>query len=282
LHGALVEATPREALALESEAVGFEIADSGVVLKLADGRLEAGDILIGADGLRSAIRAALHPNGPPLRQSGYYGIRGLAYDVGHHLGDLSAIAYLGLRVESTAVRASESAVYWYISLPAEDVGADARDPRRIVRRTTARFEAVLRAITDATRDEDLRIDELFDRDPLPVWGRGPVTLLGDAAHPMLPHTGQGAAQALEDAVALGIVLAGHDSVESSLRKYERVRHARTARIVRSGRHIARFSTTRSRALDWLRARVIPFVPTRPMVSAFLFAESADPHRELRA
>jgi hypothetical protein len=51
--------------------------------------------------------------------------------------------------------------------------------------------------------EDMRIDALLRRDPLRTWGRGRTTLLGDAAHPVLPHTGQGAAQALEDAVALG-------------------------------------------------------------------------------
>jgi 2-polyprenyl-6-methoxyphenol hydroxylase-like FAD-dependent oxidoreductase len=282
LHGALLDATPREDLALGCEAVSFRAGAGRVVLTCGNGHTESGDLLVGADGLRSAVRATLHPNGPPPRRSGYYGIRGLAYDAGHHLGQLSAIAYLGHRVESTAVRASASAVYWYISLPAEDIAPGDKDTRAIVGRITARFERPLRAITEATRDEDLRIDELFDRDPIRDWGRGPVTLLGDAAHPMLPHTGQGAAQALEDAVALGIVLGRGGELEPALRLYERVRSARTGKIVRSGRQIARFSTTRSKTLDWLRARVIPFVPTRPMVAAFLFAESHDPHIELRA
>ena len=66
------------------------------------------------------------------------------------------------------------------------------------------FDETFRAVTAAT--EDLRVDELFDRDPLPFWGTGPVTLLGDAAHPLLPQTGQGAAQALVDAVTLGKAL----------------------------------------------------------------------------
>lgn len=281
LHGALLDATPADDLSLDSEAVGFHNDGGRVTLTCRNGQSASGDLLVGADGLRSAIRAALHPDGPPLRRSGYYGIRGLAYDAGHHLGDLSAIAYLGHRVESTTVRASASAVYWYLSLPAEDVAGEDRGLRDLVRRIAARFERPLRAITEATRDEDLRIDELFDRDPIEQWGRGPVTLLGDAAHPMLPHTGQGAAQALEDAVALGIVLARAGDIEPALRRYERVRAARTGKIVRSGRQIARFSTTRSRAFDWFRARVIPFVPTKPMVAAFLFAEARDPHRELR-
>ena len=64
-----------------------------------------------------------------------------------------------------------------------------------------RFDATFTAVTSAT--DDLRYDELVDRDPIRAWGRGVVTLLGDAAHPLLPHTGQGAAQAIVDGVRLG-------------------------------------------------------------------------------
>ena len=84
-----------------------------------------------------------------------------------------------------------------------------------------RFDATFRAVTSAT--DDLRCDELVDRDPIPFWGKGVVTLLGDAAHPLLPHTGQGAAQAIVDAVTLGKLLSGHADVERALRSYERER-----------------------------------------------------------
>ena len=73
-----------------------------------------------------------------------------------------------------------------------------RDPAAIVGLLSSRFDATFRAVTSAT--DDLRFDELVDRDPIPFWGRDAVTLVGDAAHPMLPHTGQGAAQAIVDAV----------------------------------------------------------------------------------
>ena len=106
-------------------------------------------------------------------------------------------------------------------------------------------------ICAATKSEDRRLDALFDRDPLPVWGTGPVTLLGDAAHPMLPHTGQGAAQALEDAVALVLAL-GPADVESALRRYERVRSRRTRCVVMLGPRIARITTTRSPLVKLLR------------------------------
>jgi salicylate hydroxylase len=78
---------------------------------------------------------------------------------------------------------------------------------------------------------------LYDREPLPTWTRGRLTLLGDAAHPMLPHVGQGANQAIEDGVALATVLSHADRAAAprALRVYEAVRRERTARVQRSAR-----------------------------------------------
>ena len=151
----------------------------------------------------------------------------------------------------------------------------------MVERCAAVLDDRFRGIARATRPEDLRLDELYDRDPVDGWGTGPVTLLGDAAHPMLPHTGQGAAQALEDAVALNLALASGDDTFASLRRYERVRSARTRRIVKLGRRIATITTTKSRVVGWLRAAAVQIVPAHAMLAAFLIGDMQDPHRELR-
>ena len=73
---------------------------------------------------------------------------------------------------------------------------------------------------------------LFDRRPLKTWINGRVTLLGDAAHPMLPHLGQGVNQGVEDAVALGVLLEGRNSadVPSTLKAYEALRHPRASMV----------------------------------------------------
>src|SRR5260370_18103989 len=84
----------------------------------------------------------------------------------------------------------------------------------VVEGATAALDERFQAVARATEHEDLRFDELSDRDPIADWGTGPVTLLGDAAHPMLPYTAQGAAQ-----VALGLALAQGNPV-AALRKYE--------------------------------------------------------------
>ena len=78
---------------------------------------------------------------------------------------------------------------------------------------------------------------LYDREPLPTWSKGRLTLLGDAAHPMLPHLGQGANQAIEDGMALATILAQADeaSVPAALLVYERLRRERVAEIQRGAR-----------------------------------------------
>jgi salicylate hydroxylase len=77
---------------------------------------------------------------------------------------------------------------------------------------------------------------LYDRPPLAHWGKGPVTLLGDAAHPMLPYLAQGAAMAIEDAAVLAAALAARpDDAAAALRRYEQARGSRTARVQRAAR-----------------------------------------------
>ena len=123
-----------------------------------------------------------------------------------------------------------------------------------------RFEETFLAVTSVTTD--MRVDELFDRDPLPFWGKGVVTLLGDAAHPVLPHTGQGAAQAIVDAVALGQAVGENGNVENALRSYERDRQKKTATLLSQGRRTARIMATMNPVVCWLREVAVRLAPIK--------------------
>jgi len=270
LHGALLDAVGLDAIELSSEASRFTSEPRGVVLTVADGRIVAGDLLVGADGAGSLIRRQLRPDEPPPRRSGLLAVRGVARDVVEHLGDVSGAQYFGRGLEAGVARAGEREVYWYLSIRSEQFSGP-RDALTIAARCASGFHEPFRAIVAGTRSEDLRLDELFDRDPIDDWGRGAVTLLGDAAHPMLPHAGQGAAQALEDAGALGAVLRDAPDgpgpstalgacIEAALRHYERVRAARTRRIVELARRNARMGSITSPFGCWLRDQAIRFVP----------------------
>ena len=268
LHGALLDAVGTEALSLDRDATSFSVAGSRVSLHFAQGPDAEGDLLVGADGIGSMVRRSLHPAEPPPRSSRIVAVRGAVHGAIAHLGPLSAIYYLGPGVESVFIRASETGIYWFLSLARELVPANVTAPAAIVAHMAPQFDATFRAITAAT--DDLRVDELFDRDPIPFWGRGPVTLLGDAAHPVLPHTGQGAAQAMVDAVALGGALRAGSDLDPALRAYENERRQKTAVLVAQGRRTARVMRMTNPvgcALRELAVRMIPVAPlTRLLVA----------------
>jgi 2-polyprenyl-6-methoxyphenol hydroxylase-like FAD-dependent oxidoreductase len=145
---------------------------------------------------------------------------------------------------------------------------DVSDPEALVAHMALQFDDTFRAITAAT--SELRYDGvLVDRDPLPSWGAGRVTLIGDAAHPMLPHTGQGAAQAIVDAVTLGKMLTGDTDVERTLRAFEAERQPLTAALVRQGRRTARFMRIRNPIVCYAREIALRAFPVKPIMKLYI-------------
>jgi 2-polyprenyl-6-methoxyphenol hydroxylase-like FAD-dependent oxidoreductase len=263
LHGALLDAIEREALTLGCDVAGFSTDGERVTVRLTDGRAVDGDLLVGADGIGSVVRRQLHPSEPPARASGIVAVRGAVHGALAHLAGLDGIYYLGPGVESVLIRASDTGIYWFLSLARELVPSSMRDASAVVAHMAPRFDATFKAVTSGTGD--LRLDELVDRDPLPVWGHGPVTLVGDAAHPLLPHTGQGAAQAMVDAVALGDRLRENAAVEPALRAYERERQPRTAALLAQGRRTARVMRMTNPVGCGLRELVVRAIPMSPLL-----------------
>jgi 2-polyprenyl-6-methoxyphenol hydroxylase-like FAD-dependent oxidoreductase len=263
LHGVLLDAVGLDAIELGNEAVSFSTTDSRVTLRLAHGQEVDGHLLIGADGAGSVIRRALHPSEPPPRHSGLVAVRGAVHGVLDQLGKLSAVYYLGPGIEAAIVRASDTGIYWFLSIAQQLAPAGISDPTAVVAHLAPRFDKTFRAVTSATTE--MRFDELVDRNPLPFWGRGPVTLLGDAAHPMLPQTGQGAAQAIVDAARLGAALRDHSSLDGALRAYEAERRGKTASLVAQGRRTARIMRMTNPVASSVRDIVIRMIPVKSLV-----------------
>jgi salicylate hydroxylase len=204
----------------------------GVAATLADGRSFAGDVLIGADGIHSAVRAQLFGAEHP-RYTGNVAWRGLV--------PAERVAHLGLeRVTGVWMGPNRSIVQYYVSSGRTFnwIGISrSAEPGRESWLAEGRVEDVLaeyagwhstiRAVIGAT-PRVLR-QALYDREPLPDWRVGRVALLGDAAHPMLPFYAQGAAQSIEDAAVIAGCLAQspHDPA-AALARYVRLRQPRTA------------------------------------------------------
>ncbi|HKO90852.1 MAG TPA: FAD-dependent monooxygenase [Polyangiaceae bacterium] len=269
LHGVLSRALGSEALTFGAQVVDFAADLAGVRLEFADGAAALGELLVGADGVGSTVRKALHPGEPPPRRAGLVAVRGVARNAVQHLGEVSGAQYFGPGIEAGVSRASEVDVYWYLCVVHRAPPAPRLDPRSLLDPHLAEFHAPFRALVAATLDSDLRLDDLHERAPLAAWGRGAVSLLGDAAHPMLPHAGQGAAQALEDAVLLGQALRTEAGVEAALRHYERVRIPRTRAVSQLSQRNAKMGSLRHPLGCWLRDLAVKYVPERALLRSLI-------------
>jgi 2-polyprenyl-6-methoxyphenol hydroxylase-like FAD-dependent oxidoreductase len=261
LHGVLLDAIGMDAITLGTQMTGFEATPHQVVVRFSNRDSATGALVGGADGVGSIVRRTLHPSEPPPRPSRIGAVRGAVHGAVRHLGDLWGIYYLGPGLESFLVRASDTSIYWALSLALELLPPGLRDPRDILAVMSPKMDATFRAVTSTT--EDMRFDELVDRDPISRWGTGRVTLLGYAAHPMLPHTGQGAAQAIVDAVALRKALAKSTDIENALRGYERECQKKTAALVRHGRRTACVMRMTNPLGCWIREEILRLLPVDP-------------------
>ncbi|HZO28587.1 MAG TPA: FAD-dependent monooxygenase [Chloroflexota bacterium] len=220
---------------LRAQVVGFEQDTDGVTVHLADGREVRGDVLIGADGIHSAVRMTLSPAIGP-RYAGYQYLRGITefatplFPPGRFVfafgrGDRFGMSHIG-----------PGRLYWWAVIVAPEHAPDPSEGRKAeVARRFKSFMAPIPAVIQSTPGDQILRNDISDLRPLASWGVGRVTLLGDAAHATTPNLGRGAGEALEDAVTLASCLAtvrrgNRAAVATVLRYYEASRMAPTARV----------------------------------------------------
>jgi 2-polyprenyl-6-methoxyphenol hydroxylase-like FAD-dependent oxidoreductase len=233
LIGVLLDAVGAENVSFGVDVAGFAQDADGVTLHCSDGRVRRGDVLVGADGLESTIRP-LVVGDTPLRMPGVCVYQAIVEGEGHSAPAAFAEVWgRGARCGYYPVRAG---TFWFAFLPssASPGGAQAEDlgARRMLLERTDDWTGTARSLLETTPEHAITHSELVARDPVESWRDGRVTLLGDAAHPMTPFTGQGACQAIEDAVVLGACLRDEHRVETALARYEELRLPRTSEVTR--------------------------------------------------
>jgi salicylate hydroxylase len=240
LMTALEAAFPAECVRLGHKAVAVEPHADGATLRFANGAAEHVDVLVGADGIHSTVRTALFGQESPI----FTGV--VAYRAVVPAERLAGVPNLDAFTKWWGPDAATQIVTFPLNR-GRDIFVFATvaqqawrheswtTPGRVedLRSAYAGFHPEARALLDAC--DEVLISALYVRDPLPAWSTGPVTLMGDACHPMMPFMAQGAGMAIEDGVVLARCLAdaardGAAGVPAALARYQAARHERTSRI----------------------------------------------------
>lgn len=239
---------------------GFEeIPEGGVSLEVQDGTPLRGALLIGCDGIWSKVREQLHGASEP-RYSGYTCWRGISDLIRPGLNELWGP---GLRFGYLPINSKQT--YWFAVSNAPPGGEDPPQVLEMLKETFRDWPSEVSDLLAQSSGEILRGD-CIDRPPLRWWGKGSVSLLGDAAHAMTPNFGQGACQSMEDAWALAAQLgASKGDLIAGLRSYENLRLARANQFVTRSWSFGRVSHAiqwaplrriRDRLLSWTPARIV--------------------------
>ena len=228
LQRELAKAAGPEVVRLGRECVGFAADSEGVTARFADGSEERGDLLIGADGLHSRIRSQLLGDEKP-RYAGYTAWRGVGL-IDHPAVPLRlTLLAVGRGSQFGILPIGQGRTYWFATMNTPAGGSQPpEEQKRFLLERYRDWYAPVPAVIEATDAAAIIRNDVYDRPPVRRWGEGRVTLLGDAAHPTTPNMGQGACQAIEDALVLGRCLAGAADVPAALRSYESQRYERTA------------------------------------------------------
>jgi salicylate hydroxylase len=244
LQAALLEAARDAGVAVTVATRVTGYAEGGARVETSDGGRDA-DLLVGADGIRSAVRAGMLGDAPP-RFTGQVAWRAtVPVDrLPDGLVPPVAAVFCGPGRHAITYRLRGGALVNLVAVEERDGWAEEDwrqpgDPAELVRAFTG-WAPVVAGVVAAV--QECHLWGLFDRDPLPRWTDGRVALMGDAAHPMLPFMAQGAAQAIEDAVALARHLsaaATSDGVPGRIAAYAAERRPRTAAIQAASRANAR-------------------------------------------
>jgi 2-polyprenyl-6-methoxyphenol hydroxylase-like FAD-dependent oxidoreductase len=228
LMGILTDGLGDQELHFGAELVGYEQDATGVTALFADGRQERGDVLIGADGIKSATRRQLLGDKPP-RFNGYVAWRA-AVDFEHErIPDGCFCIIYGHGTRFVYYDVAPGRLHWMSVANGAAGGVDNGGVRELLLARHQGWMEPVAQIIEATDEREIIRTDVIDRKPDKRWVDGRVALLGDAAHPMSFNTGQGACQAIEDALTLAHSLASTADVPTALRTYEAERRPRTAR-----------------------------------------------------
>lgn len=258
LHEALMAELDPAQLHVNKSALRVEQNGDKATLYFQDGTSHETDYLIVADGIHSPIRRQLVPGSTP-RYAGYTCWRAVTDNPGLSL--TGATETWGAEGRFGIVPLAGNKIYWFacVNAPQNDPAMRAMQPEGL-QRIFQKFHDPIPAILRHTPDDSLLWNDIIDLKPIPRFAFGNIVLIGDAAHATTPNMGQGACQAIEDAVILADELAAHDSPAAAFAAFERRRLPRTHYIVNNSWTLGKIAQWSHPLLVSLRNGLFRLIP----------------------
>lgn len=237
LQAILASVLPPDIIHLNHRCIGFQQHENSVETHFENGKTVQSDLLIGADGINSVVRQKLIGDGSPL-YAGRMSWRAVIQYPHELLSPNSATLITAPGKNIMLIDVGDGYTFWGAGalLTDDSVCQRATDAKARMLEIFAEWTEPVEAILKATPADDIVERPICDRIPLPRWSSGRVTLLGDAAHPVVPTFGQGANSAFEDAYELAECLSSAPSIEGALEAYDRSRIPRLEAIYTQSAH----------------------------------------------
>lgn len=240
--------------------VDLKETNEEVIARFENGHEQAGDLLLGADGIYSAVRNKIFPNNS-LRFSGYEAWRGISTYTDQYTKSGLAFEAWGNGMRFGFIPMSDSLVYWFATRNTSENLSEGQISKEQLIHTFREFVEPVPTVIKVTKEKDITRNVIYDLKPLQNWSKGKVLLIGDAAHPTTPNLGQGACMALEDAVILAQTLEKGNSISHTVKTFEDMRMDRAKFIVNSSWVLGKIAQIENKLFCDVRNRLVKIGPS---------------------
>jgi len=256
LHQILIDHLGESKIHLDKKLKNLVQKNGKVLLNFEDGTKVESDIVIGADGIHSAVRKSIFDNTEirDAKQVCWRGISNAKIDKVHS-DELNEIWGKGNRFGF--VHIAPQKIYWFALINKEkfikkdmDLMAEFSD-----------FHKTVNEILSKTPKEDILCNEIWDLKPIKKWYKGNVCLVGDSAHATTPNLGQGACQAIESAFAVSICLEKEQNISTAFQKYQKMRKSKATDIVKTSWFLGKIAQSNNAIICGLRNFIVPLIPS---------------------
>jgi 2-polyprenyl-6-methoxyphenol hydroxylase-like FAD-dependent oxidoreductase len=258
----LLNALPPEVVTLNARLESARVSTADAVALHGRGE-ETAELLVGADGIDSTVRAQFWPGAPPPSYAGYTTYRFIVPPAGS-VPETSETWGRGERAGIFPFHDGSVYSYFGVSVPE---GTEVPDPRADLQRRFGEWHDPLPELITRSDPAAILHHDIYSAPVLDRYATGRVVLVGDAAHAMTPDYGQGGCTSLEDAVELADQLAAADDLASGLRAYDAVRRPRTQSIARQSARFGRVGQWRSRPATAIRNATFRILPPSSLLAA---------------